>query len=192
MACRRPGLACAIELRRWCAMAGCAVEITWPDRRGARQGQTNPRWKSWNTPTATGLRSATRSSAMVYGEAQDGTVLTGWETGYPDLHALPDLEAFARSPGASEPGSCYRRRRRSRCARADRASNRLTPPSPSGSTRLVSRHASGSSSTPLITPAHRDCLGVLLVGELGELDPVLQRIFEHLEGIVELEGATPE
>ena len=101
-----------------------AVEIMWPITGGTPGA--NDRWKVLGTRRRRRVCVLRRGPQLRRnGEAQDGTVLTGWETGYPDLHALPDLEAFACSPGASEPGSCYATSSTLKVRRADRASNVL-------------------------------------------------------------------
>ena len=174
-----------------------AVEIMWPDHWGHARGKRIPAEKFLEHADGDGFAFCDAVlSYGVTGEAQDGTVLTGWDTGYPDLHALPDLESFRVLPWRLGTGLVL-------CDVVD-AEGALVRTAPrTVLRRLVQRldavgfqarvgvelelHLLDSTGVPLTDG--QQCYSL---AKLGELDPVLERIFEGLEGIVELEGAHTE
>lgn len=174
-----------------------AVEILWPDHWGHARGKRIPAEKFLEHADGDGFAFCDAVlSYGVTGEAQDGTLLTGWETGYPDLHAIPDLESFRVLPWRLGTGLVL-------CDVVD-AEGALVRTAPrTVLRRVVERldaigfqarvgvelelHLLNSQGVPLT-----DGLQCYSLAKLGELDPVLERILENLDGIVELEGANTE
>jgi glutamine synthetase len=173
------------------------VEILWPDHWGHPRGKRIPAERFLQHAAGEGFAFCDAVlSYGVTGEAQDGTLLTGWETGYPDLHAIPDFESFRVLPWRVGTGLVL-------CDVVD-AEGALVRTAPRTVLRgVVERleaigfqarvgvelelHLLDSKGVPLT-----DGLQCYSLAKLGELDPVLERIFEGLEGVVELEGANTE
>lgn len=174
-----------------------AVEILWPDHWGHARGKRIPAERFLAHADGDGFAFCDAVlSYGVTGEAQDGTLLTGWETGYPDLHAIPDLESFRVLPWRVGTGLVV-------CDVVD-AEGALVRTAPRTVLRRVIErleaigfqarvgvelelHLLDSQGVPLT-----DGLQCYSLAKLGELDPVLERIFEGLDGVVELEGANTE
>jgi len=71
----------------------------WPDHWGHSRGKRIPAETFLEHADGDGIAFCDAVlSYGVTGEAQDGTLLTGWETGYPDLQAIPDLQSFRMLP----------------------------------------------------------------------------------------------
>jgi glutamine synthetase len=173
------------------------VEILWPDHWGHARGKRIPAERFLEHAGGDGFAFCDAVlSYGVTGEAQDGTLLTGWETGYPDLHAIPDLESFRVLPWRVGTGLVV-------CDVVD-AEGALVRTAPRTVLRRIVEqlgalgfqarvgvelelHLLDSQGVPLT-----DGLQCYSLAKLGELDPVLERIFEGLEGVVELEGANTE
>ena len=105
-----------------------AIEILWPDHWGHPRGKRIPAEKFLEHADGDGFAFCDAVlSYGVTGEAQDGTLLTGWETGYPTCTRYPISKAFACCPGDLEPGWCCATSSTPRARCSDGTSNRVAP-----------------------------------------------------------------
>ncbi|HEX6744910.1 MAG TPA: glutamine synthetase family protein [Solirubrobacteraceae bacterium] len=173
------------------------VEILWPDHQG------HPRGKRIEAEgflaRAAGQGFAFCDAALTWdvaGDVKDGLRLSSWDTGYPDMFAVPDLATYRPLPWRPRTGQVV-------CDLVDHRGEFVRTAPRTVLRRVLDRlqalgyearvgieieaHLLDAHGTPL-----SDGLHAYSLQKLGELDPVIDEIVGGLRGFVDLEGANTE
>jgi len=173
------------------------VEVLWPDHQG------HPRGKRITAEgfleRASGQGFAFCDAALcwdVTGDVKEGLRLSGWDTGFPDLFAVPDLDSYRAVPWRPGVGQVVcdvvghdrelvRAAPRSVLGRVLERLRRLDYEAKVGAE--IEFHILDQAGAP-----YRDGVQCHSLQKAGELEPVLDEIVTGLTGFVEIEGANTE
>ena len=173
------------------------IEILWPDHQGHARGKRLDAAGFLERAAGTGFAFCDAALTWdVAGDIKPGLRLSGWETGYPDLYAVPDLATFAPLPWRPRTGQVV-------CDVFDhhgapirtaprtvlrRVTDRLAALGYAAQVGVeIEFHLLDADGRPLFDGAHAYSLQ-----KLNELDPVIGEILSGLRGFVALEGGNSE
>jgi glutamine synthetase len=173
------------------------VELLWPDHQG------HPRGKRIEAPDflarATGQGFGFCDAALAWdveGDVKPGLRVSDWDTGYPDMFAIPDLATFTTLPWRPRTGQVV-------CDLVDHHDALFRTAPRTVLRRVVARlaalgyearvgveiefHLLDEQGAPLT-----DGVQCYSLQKLSELDPVIDDVLRGLRGYVELEGTNTE
>jgi glutamine synthetase len=173
------------------------VEILWPDHQG------HPRGKRIEAEgflaRAAGEGFAFCDAALTWdvtGDVKDGLRLSSWDTGYPDMFAVPELATYRPLPWRPRTGQVV-------CDLVDHHGELVRTAPRTVLRRVLDRlaglgyearvgieiegHLLDAGGAPL-----SDGLHAYSLQKLGELDPTIDEIARGLRGFVDLEGVNTE
>jgi glutamine synthetase len=173
------------------------VEILWPDHQG------HPRGKRIEAEgflaRADGQGFAFCDAALTWdvaGDVKDGLRLSSWDTGYPDMFAVPELDTYRRLPWRPRTGQVV-------CDLLDHHGALIRTAPRTVLRRVVDRlaalgyeaqvgveielHLLDAGGAPL-----SDGLHAYSLQKIAELDPAIDEIVRGLRGFVDLEGVNTE
>jgi glutamine synthetase len=173
------------------------VEILWPDHQG------HPRGKRIEADgflaRAAGQGFAFCDAALTWdvaGDVKDGLRLSSWDTGYPDMFAVPDLETFRALPWRPRTGQVV-------CDLVDHHGALIRTAPRTVLRRVVDRlaalgyeaqvgveiefHLLDRDGAPLT-----DGVQAYSLQKLAELDPTIDALVSGLRGFVDVEGVNTE
>lgn len=173
------------------------IEILWPDHQG------HPRGKRI-TPDGFLERAQTSGFAFcdaalcwdVAGDVKEGMRLSGWETGFPDLYAIPDLDTYRPVPWRAGVGQVI-------CDVYDHHRELIRTAPRTVLRRVLERLRSHGFEAEvgveiefhLLRPdgaPYSDGIQAYSLQKAAEMDPPLEAIVQGLDGFVDLEGANTE
>lgn len=173
------------------------VEILWPDHQGHARGKRIE--ADGFLARAAGQGFAFCDAALTWdvaGDVKPGLRLSSWDTGYPDMFAVPDLDTFRRLPWRTRTGQVV-------CDLVDHHRELIRTAPRSVLRRVVERlaglgyearvgieiesHLLDGDGNPLSGGLHAYSLE-----KLSELDPVIGEIVAGVRGFVDIEGANTE
>lgn len=173
------------------------VEILWNDHQGHPRGKRISADGFLERAHAHGFAFADAVLCWdVAGDVKDGLRFSGWDTGFPDLVAIPDLDTYRRVPwreGVGQVicdvyGTDHELVRTAPRTVLRRVIDRLAALGYEAEVGVeIEFHLLKQDGTPYSEGVHAYSLQKAL-----ELDPVLDSIMQGLEGFVDLEGANTE
>jgi glutamine synthetase len=173
------------------------VEVMWLDHQGHARGKRIDAGRFLERATGEGFAFA--SAGLIWditGEVQAGLRHSGWETGFPDFYAVPDLRTFRLLPWREHAGHVVadlvgEDRRFVHAAPRTvlrRAIDRLAALGLRAEVGVeIEFHLLDEAGTPLA-----DGLQTYSLQILNELDPLFGEILDGLRGFVALEGGNTE
>jgi glutamine synthetase len=173
------------------------VEVLWPDHQGHARGKRIPADGFLERATQQGFAFCDAALCWdIAGDVKDGLRLSGWDTGFPDLFAVPDLDTYRPVPWRDRVGQVFcdvvghdrepiRTAPRSVLRRVIERLGRL------GYQAEVAAEIEFHVLRPDGTP-YTDGVQAYSLQKAAELEPVLDGIVAGLTGFVDLEGANTE
>jgi len=173
------------------------IEILWPDHQGHPRGKRIEARGFLERATAQGFAFCDAALTWdVAGDVKDGLRLSSWDTGYPDMFAVPDLQTFRALPWRPRAGQVL-------CDLVDHHGEPIRTAPRTVLRRVIERlaalgydarvgveielHLLDADGAPLSDGVHAYSLQ-----KLGELDPTIDAVVGGLRGFVDLEGANTE
>ena len=173
------------------------IEVAWSDPFGHAQGKRIPARQFLDRATGTGFAFCEASPGWnTDGTVIDGLQLTNWDSGYPDVFAVPDLDTFRALPWRPGVGHVI-----SDIVRHDRTPSLLDPRAvlkrvlnrlaALGYTARVGVELEFYLLNPDGTPFQHD-IHAYSLENANALDPVLGELYETLSAFTRLEGIQTE